>query len=156
MSGTCVSSSIICVSRFRKPASPSISKIVGMLTPVRATISWSQSAKRSLRRRASSLPTVVLPAPIMPISIRQLTRDSPEIQMKKGAGTLSECPPAGLYQQMRRTQRSVSASETMRGVMKTRSSLRFDTRLCDLKRWPSTGTSPSSGTLSSPVDSSSS
>jgi hypothetical protein len=51
-----------------------------------------------LRLRASSLPTVVLPAPIMPISIKQVTRESPEVQMKKGGHPLG-MPAPTLYQQ---------------------------------------------------------
>jgi hypothetical protein len=61
-----VSSAIACSSRARNPASPSISKMSGIFTPQRSSISWSESKKRSLRRRASNRPTVVLPAPIRP------------------------------------------------------------------------------------------
>jgi len=41
-------------------------QIRGIFTPQRRSISWSESTKRSFRRRASSLPTVVLPAPSAP------------------------------------------------------------------------------------------
>src|SRR6185295_7936578 len=61
-----VRASTASASRARNPASPSISKMTGILTPQRVSISRSESTKRSFRRRASSLPTVVLPAPIMP------------------------------------------------------------------------------------------
>jgi hypothetical protein len=50
-----------CASRARKPASPSISQITGIFTPQRASISWSESKKRSFSRRASERPTVGLP-----------------------------------------------------------------------------------------------
>src|SRR3954469_11604480 len=61
-----VSASMASASRARKPDSPSISKMTGILTPQRLSISRSESTKRRRRRRARSLPTVVLPAPIMP------------------------------------------------------------------------------------------
>src|SRR6185295_9311116 len=64
------SSAITCVSRARKPASPSMSKITGMRTPQRRSISSSASKKSRFRRRASKRPTVVFPAPIMPTRIR--------------------------------------------------------------------------------------
>jgi hypothetical protein len=66
MPRSCASSAIAAASRARNPSSPSISKITGIFTPQRRSISWSLSRKRSFSRRASTRPTVVLPAPIRP------------------------------------------------------------------------------------------
>ena len=45
----CVSSSMIASSRSRNPASPSISNIVGIVTPSRPSSSWSASTATSAR-----------------------------------------------------------------------------------------------------------
>src|SRR5512134_1215872 len=65
--GRCVSSSSSAASRRRKPASPSISKIVGIGTPLRASSSRSASTNSKRSACASKRPIVDLPAPIMPI-----------------------------------------------------------------------------------------
>ena len=62
----CTSSKIICASRSRNPPSPSISKIVLILTPVRSSIRASESIKSMPRLFANARPTVVLPTPMGP------------------------------------------------------------------------------------------
>ena len=54
------------VSRTRNAGSPSVSKICCTVRPVRASMSSSESTIRRPRRAATSRPTVVLPAPIIP------------------------------------------------------------------------------------------
>ena len=54
------------VSRRRKPASPSSSKMVGTRTPQRASSTRSTSRNWRDNARARPRPIVVLPAPIMP------------------------------------------------------------------------------------------
>src|SRR6516162_8541093 len=67
MRSSAVSASIASCSRWRKPASPSFSKMNGMSTPVRRSISASLSWNGSPSVRASWRPTAVLPEPIGPI-----------------------------------------------------------------------------------------
>src|SRR5258706_12984332 len=54
-------------SRRRNPSSPSISKMVATCTPVRSTRARSVSTNSRCSRVASDFPSVVLPAPIMPM-----------------------------------------------------------------------------------------
>src|SRR6516165_11450692 len=66
MPSNAVSASIASRSRWRKPSSPSLSKMNGISTPVRRSISASLSWKGSCSTRARWRPTAVLPEPIGP------------------------------------------------------------------------------------------
>src|SRR5207302_8423987 len=67
MRGSAVSASMASRSRCRNPASPSFSKMKGMSTPVRRSISASLSWKGRPSARARWRPTAVLPEPMGPM-----------------------------------------------------------------------------------------
>ena len=70
------SSAIIACSRSRKPGSPSLSKIHGILAPVRNSISLSESLNGRRSSLASNRPMVLFPAPIGPTSIKFRTEST--------------------------------------------------------------------------------
>src|SRR5688572_14421966 len=89
MFAPCTISASIRVSRARKPASPSNSKITGIRTPVERSISRSQSKNVLPRRFASNFPMEVLPAPINPT--RKMF--SPARSLRAGPGVVCDIRP---------------------------------------------------------------
>lgn len=169
----CVSSSIICASRVRNAGSPSISKIVATLTPVRASSSWSESKNGRWSRFASNCPMVVLPDPIKPIKkmfcvcteldvfesigpslnlpphvircSRLLFDKSCFFKRKKGA---IQTAPFSLSGYLRYQLTVPVVSVRMRGVRKMSISVLSVFLLVLLNKAPRYGTSPNNGTLS--------
>src|SRR5271156_2358033 len=82
------------LSRNRKPASPSFSKMKAMSTPVRASTSASLSWKENRNRRARWRPTADLPEPMGPIR-KMLGWESMEGKDTETAAPERTRPPEG-------------------------------------------------------------
>ena len=141
------------VSSARKAASPSRAKNVGISQPKRRSSSSSASKKSRPSRCASRRPTVVFPAPGIPMRMRLRMRFcSASVMTAVHAGSMGRCKNSSAAQRAcsasmerpfsaRRPSRSACCSRAVRAGLYTRSSTH---RHCGTRR-RSSGETPFSG-----------